>query len=58
MLRIFLKEFFYFMGMGTLPAHVCMYDMNAWYLWRPEKGIGSLELELHMVVNHHLGTGN
>lgn len=28
------------------------------YPWRPEEGAGFLELELLMVVNHHIGTGN
>lgn len=33
-----------------------VYHMNAWFLQRPEKGVGSLELEL--TVSHHMGAGN
>lgn len=39
---------------SVLPAHVCMCLMP----WRSEAGIRSLELELQMIVNHHVGAEN
>ncbi|KAL6036415.1 hypothetical protein STEG23_012646, partial [Scotinomys teguina] len=30
----------------------------AWCLWRPEEGVGSLELELQKVVYHDVDAGN
>jgi hypothetical protein len=44
----------YFMNMGVLPAwapHVCS------ILGGQNKVLNSLELELQMVVSHHVGTG-
>lgn len=35
--------------------HICMHHGCFWYLWRPEKGVGSLELEVEMVVSHLYG---
>lgn len=34
-----------------------MHDLHACCLPRPGEGIGSLELELQTVVNHHVGAG-
>lgn len=52
---------------GYLPAasslweYMCVllvHHVYAWCLCRSEEGIGSLELELYGVVNHHKGAGN
>lgn len=41
------------MYMDTLFARMSVYQMLAWYPWRPEEVISSLELELQKVVNCH-----
>lgn len=38
--------------MGVFPACMCMHCVYVWYLWRPEEGARSLELELQC------GSGN
>lgn len=38
-----------------LPACVYVQPLCAWYTQRPEEGVGSLELDLWMVVIHYVG---
>lgn len=44
--------------MDILPAHKSVHHVHAWYQWRPEEGIRFLELELQIVINYYMGTGN
>lgn len=52
-LNIFLEDVFMFI----LLACTYVYLVHAWCPWRLE-GIDSLELQLRMLVNHHVGAGN
>lgn len=36
--------YLYFECVSILSVYICVYNMCAWYPWRPEEGIGSLEL--------------
>lgn len=50
--KSFLGFFFnYFMCIGVLWYFACMYVCHRQYLWKPEDGVGSLELEVLMVVD-------
>lgn len=53
----FLCLLIYFICMHVLLACVCLHCICFWYLWRPEKFILLLELELETVVTLHLGKG-
>lgn len=44
--------------MSVLPTFICVYHLQAWYLRRSGEAIGSLELELRVVVSHYVGPGN
>lgn len=35
--------------------YVCVYDLYPWCLWRLEKIVGALELELQVFVSYHVG---
>lgn len=41
-----------------LPACMCVRYMHACYLWRPEERVRSLELQLQIVMSHHVDAGN
>jgi hypothetical protein len=38
----------------VLPRCMSVHHICVWCLWRPDKSIGSLELELNTVVSHHV----
>lgn len=46
------------MFVNVLPACMYVYCRHAWYPQRPEEGVNPLELELSMVVSHHVGAWN
>lgn len=46
------------MCMGVLPTYTSVCHLSVWYPQRPEESIGSLKLELKMVVRHHVGAQN
>lgn len=49
--------YFYF-NVYDCFSHMCICArVRAWCLRRPEEVSGILELELEMVVSHHVGTG-
>lgn len=51
---VYFKRFLYFYGMvWVFCTSVC-----AMYLWSSERDVGSLELELDMVVSHRVGAEN
>lgn len=41
-----------------LPTYMYVYHMSTWCQWRPEEGVGPLEMELQVAVSHHVGAGN
>lgn len=45
-------------SVSVLPAcmHVC--DVRAWCVWRSEKGMDGLEMELQVTLSQRVGTGN
>jgi hypothetical protein len=46
------------MWMNVLPACVFVQHMHAWCLRRLEECVDHLELELWMVVSHHVDDGS
>lgn len=53
----------YFEGSNFVPmsgrfARVYVCTPCVWCLWKPEECVGSLELELRMIVSRHVGAGN
>lgn len=46
------------MCMNVLPAYMFMYRLCTQCPSSSEGGVNPLVLELQMVVNHHVGTGN
>lgn len=42
----------------SVCLHVCMCTVCMQCPWRPEKGVGSLDLELETIVSCHVGAGN
>lgn len=57
MLVIFKNRSFYFACECLTCMSACA-PHAAWCLWRSEDGVRSLELELQVVVSHHVGGGN
>jgi hypothetical protein len=54
-------RFFFFqviLCVDVLPGSISVYHMCAWCLQRPERALGSMELEAQMVVSCHVGAGN
>jgi hypothetical protein len=45
----------YLMCMNVLPASIYVHHVHACYLRQSEGGFDSLELEMRMVMNHHVG---
>lgn len=54
--RLFLDLFY----MCECFTWVCIYmnPVSAWVLWASEKASNSLEPEIKMLLNHHMGAGN
>jgi hypothetical protein len=46
--------FIYFICMSLLPTSMYVHHMHAYCLWRSEVAVGSLELVLWILVNHHI----
>lgn len=44
--------------MSVVTAHIYVHHMHTWCLQRSERVLELLELELEMVVSHHVGAGN
>lgn len=44
--------------MDAFPVSVFVCHMSSSYLWRPEEATDPLELELEIVVGHHVGARN
>lgn len=52
---LYYKRFIYVTS--VLPACVYVHPVCAWLPERSDEGLDSVELELRMVVSHHMGTG-
>lgn len=42
----------------VLPTCMPVHHLSFCFVQEPEKGVKSLELQLQMVVSHHVGAGN
>lgn len=54
------SELYYlnFTCVGILSACTSVHHGSVWDLPRPQEGMGSLELELQVVMRQHVGSGN
>lgn len=51
---LFLSFFKNLIHVGVLFVYMSVGHLSAWYLWKPEEGVGSLGADVQMVVSLHL----
>lgn len=52
-----LSMYFYFILFSVYEC-VFVYHMHVQFLWKSKEGVDPMELELGVIVSHHVGTGN